>query len=364
MRRLASCLTVIGALGFAAPAAQAAEGWWEGNIGKSSITNCASIIQNAPYSEDGAWSWVGFWGNDANWPDAGQVFYAHTVVGGVGNACSGQRAWPELSLPSGVGLSVSAQNPIYCWALDFNAQTSTRETGPDCPQDGYTPAYGGQFALPALTQSQAAYTWPLPQGKGWEFWVPVTSNRQLRGTLANPCDCVSGYTKIFDGNSSPVLQSNAGLVNDPAGSGGGGGAAPTGTTPTHPVPAGAPGGGGGGGGGGLTLAAAFPSMSAPTGASAAALRRSGLAFTVLVGQSGSRIDATLSATKLSAKTVVLGKLTKKRVKAGKAKLSLKLTRAAKKRLRRVRSGKLVLRVTVSPPAGSKVTKTRKIRLRR
>ena len=369
-------MAVLGTLAFSAPAAQAAAQWYDGNVSRSYITNCASIIFPPAYTEEGAWNWVGFWADANNLPNPGEVFYVHTVIGAVGNACSGQRTYPSLSLPSGVSPAISAQTPVYCWAIDFQQGTSSQE-GPACPQAAYTGSYGGQWAIPALTQSQNAYTWPLPQGKGWEFWYPVVSNRQLSGTLANPCDCVIGYTKVLDGNSSPVLQPDAGLVIDPASAPTGGGGAPGDTTGTSPPIGSNPGGGSGqggsgqgGGAGGQTSVPppVFSSFTAPSTYSLARLRSRGLSVSALVGRAGSRVDAILSGSPrgrgVSAKRIVLAKATKKNAAAGKVTLKLRLTRAGKSALRKVRRGSARLRITVTPPGAAKASKTKKIRLRR
>jgi hypothetical protein len=64
--------------------------------------------------------------------------------------------------------------------------------------------------------------WPLPQGRGWEIQIPVTSNRALNGGFGACADCSGFATKILDGNSSPLLFPRQGLFvnNDVAGGGG------------------------------------------------------------------------------------------------------------------------------------------------
>jgi hypothetical protein len=379
--------------GFGAPSAQAANRWFDGNVSRSTITNCASIIFPPAYTEDGAWNWVGFYSDENDAPDAGQVFYVHTIFAAVGNACSGQRAYPEIALPSGVQLAISAQTPVFCWAIDFGQNTASRETQA-CPQQGYQASYGGQYAFPALGQDpQYAGTWPVPQGKGWELQIPVVSNRSLKGTLASPCECVNGFTKMLDGNSSPVLTPNAGLVNDPAppgGGGGGGGEIPGGGGGTEPEPGGGgpkpPSGGGTPGadtpaGAGTPATTTPPVVAPPPPAALASVRaprtlrvrkllRSGaFGITASVGQAGSKLVATLSGAPRgsrvnAAKRVVLAKATRTNVAAGNVAVKLKLTRAGKRALRRVRRGRVQLKVTVTPPGGTAVTKTSKLSLKR
>jgi hypothetical protein len=390
VRRAVLLLISLVLTGFAAPSAQAATRWFDGNVSRSQITNCASIIINQPRTEDGAWNWVGFFSDENNAPDAGQVFYVHTVFAAVGNACSGQRGYPEISLPAGVDLAISAQTPVFCWAIDFEQNTAAQETVA-CPQQGYQAFYGGQYAFPAENQDpQYAGTWPLPQGKGWELQIPVVSSRQLRGILASPCDCVYGFTKILDGESSPVLTPNAGLVAEPASAGGGGGPVTPGggggTTPSTGGGGGGTntGGGGGttntGGGGGATTPAApvttAPPPAALTGVLAPRtlrlgklLRAGAFSVTVGVGRAGSKVVAILTGAPRgdrvsAARRVVLAKATRTNVAAGNAKVKLRLTRAGKRALRRVKRGRVRLRVTVTPPGAAAQSKTSTLSLRR
>jgi hypothetical protein len=383
MRRLALALAVLALPAFAAPEAMAEAKWWDGEIKRSYITNCVSIIQNNPYQEEGAWNWGGFWGDDANWPNPGEVFYIHVVVGAVGNSCSGQRTYPTFSLPSGVSPAISQQTPVICWGINFETNQASQEPAEPngaCPQQPYTdPAYGGTYSIPAVNQQQYAYTWPLPQGRAWEFWYPVVSNRQLNGSC--PSDCLRVFTKMLDGNSSPVLDPQAGLVNDPPSAPAGGGTSPGGTTGTTPTVNPSPGGGGsagggsagggsGGGGGSGTIVPAppFTSFSAPSSLSVARLVRSGFTAGVLIGRAGSRIDAVLTGSPrgstLSARRIVLAKATKRSASAGKNTLRLRVTRAGKRALRRVRRGRAKLTVTVTPPGAAKVSKSKTLRLRR
>ncbi|HEX2233398.1 MAG TPA: hypothetical protein VHG69_08545 [Thermoleophilaceae bacterium] len=380
MRRLALALSVFALSGYAAPAAMADAQWWDGGIKKSHITNCASIIFNNPYTEEGAWNWGGFWADENNWPNPGEVFYIHIVVGAVGNSCSGQRTYPTFNLPSGVSPAISAQNPVICWGINFQNNTQGQEPAEPqgaCPQQSYgdqTMPYGGLWSIPAINQAQYGYTWPLPQGRAWEFWYPVVSNRQLNGLC--PADCLDMRTKMLDGNSSPVLNPTAGLVNDPATAPAGGGGAPgsiSGTTPqVTPDPSGGGGGGSGGGSGGTgttpTPAPVIGSIGAPGTARVASLLRNGFAVSVLVGRAGSSVNVVLSGSprgsSFSAKRIVIAKASKRGAPAGKATLKLRATRAGKRALRRVRRGRARLTITVTPPGGPKTSRSKLVRLRR
>jgi hypothetical protein len=199
-----------------ASTAQAAYQWYDGQIQKSRITNCVSIINGSPYQEDGAWNWAGFYVDQSNLPHVGDVFYTHVVVGGVGNACSGQYAHIEFTPSSGIQTAISSANPVICYAVNFNTNTETRDTA-DCPQTPQTGTYG-----PAFDPVGSSNPWPLPQGRGWEIQIPVVATREMHGIGASPCDCVAFSDWILDGNSAPWLHPNNGVYVLPAVSGGGG----------------------------------------------------------------------------------------------------------------------------------------------
>jgi hypothetical protein len=233
------------ALAFA-PAAQASPSWQDGLFQQSSITNCVSIIQGTPYQEIGSEAYTGQYADPNALPGVGDTFYTHVVVVALGNACSGQRAHIEITPPSGVSLAITAGTPVFCYALNFNVSPATASPDTaDCPQSPQGTVYGYGSSFDAVNPSQ---TWPLPQGEGWELQIPVTSNRVLNGGFGACADCMGYAVKMFDGNSSPVLQPHQGLFVQAASTGGGGlpggsgGApppAPTGTGTTTP-PASAP----------------------------------------------------------------------------------------------------------------------------
>ena len=382
MRRLALVLSLFAILASAGPA-QAANKWFDGGIQRSYITNCASVIFGSPYTEEGAWNWVGFYSDENNFPDAGQVFYIHTVFAAVGNSCSGQYARPEISLPSGVQLAISQQTPVFCYAFDIQSGQSSQKPAA-CPQQASQGSYGGQYGFncnPNDTGNcHSSGVFPVPQGKGWELQIPVVSNRQLRGTLASPCDCLHGFTKMLDGNSSPVLNPNAGLVNDPppAGGGGGGGGGTTPGTGGGTTPGTGGGGGTGSGGGGSTTggggtgtttttpstentsAPTFSSLGAPSSYSGRRLARSGLTITVQLGSGGSRVDAKLT----GPGGVVLARGVKLSAGPGKASVKLRATKKGARLLRRGRRMRARLRVTVTPPVGAKSAKSKTLTLKR
>lgn len=180
--------------------------WHDGNLAHSTIINCPSLA-GTPYQETGAEAYAGFYADQQNLPKVGEVFWVHVVFVALGAACSGQQAYPEITPPAGTQFAISATDPVYCYTLNFNTNppTSAREVQ-DCPQQPKAPAYGGAGGFGPLSQS----TWPLPQGRGWEIQVP------LRATQPTG-DSVKAYVKIFDGNNSPVLSSQAAVLVQAAG---------------------------------------------------------------------------------------------------------------------------------------------------
>ncbi len=175
-----------------------AVGWYDGTIVYSTILNCVSIIQGMPYTEYGIGTYAGFAADpDAARPAPGQVYYLHIVAYGLGNACSGQRIFVDFNLPANTSLAISPTNPVLCIA----------EGGADsgCPQSlPASPYNAGAFAIPS-PDSANLNTWPLPQGKFWEFRIPVTSST----TLSNAT--FQANVLALDGNSNPWLRPTAGI---------------------------------------------------------------------------------------------------------------------------------------------------------
>jgi hypothetical protein len=236
MQYVAALTAVAGAMAFAS-SAQAAPSWSDGPVEKSQITNCASIIFGSPTQEDGAWTWTGQFVDPANFPNINEVFYMHVVAGATGNSCSGQYVHFELNPASGVAFAPG--NPIFCYAINWNTNPPSAQQEPTwqmansptdgaCPQTGEGGGLGYGLSFDAYNEAgTAADPWPLPQGRGWEIQIPVTSNRALNGGFGACADCSGFATKLLDGNSSPLLFPRQGLfVNNAVP---GGGAAPGGT---------------------------------------------------------------------------------------------------------------------------------------
>ena len=90
--------------------------WYDGAFQESTITNCISIIQGTPYEETGATTYAGFFADPTSGqPAINSVYYVHVVLFGMGNACSGIRAYIEISLPANTSLAISGTHPLYCF---------------------------------------------------------------------------------------------------------------------------------------------------------------------------------------------------------------------------------------------------------
>lgn len=178
-----------------------AAAWYDGRIVYSTITNCVSIIQGFPYQENGIGTYVGF-AADPNTaqPGPGQVYYAHLVVAGLGNACSGQRAYLEISFPANTSLAISAANPVKCFAGGVPISPAS-----DCPQTLPPSSYNpGAYSL-FSTDAAHAYTWPVPQGAMWEFHIPLVSSTILTNST------FQANIWALDGNSNPWLHPQVGV---------------------------------------------------------------------------------------------------------------------------------------------------------
>ncbi|CAG0934367.1 hypothetical protein TFLX_03456 [Thermoflexales bacterium] len=182
------------------PTAPTAAAWYDGGIQYSSITNCVSIIQGFPYQEYGIGTYTGFYANpEAGQPSPNTVYYVHVVVAGLGNACSGQRAYIDLGLPANTTLAIDATNKVRCYydnvALPAN----------ECPQTLQPSSYNsGAYWIPSVDAAHANL-WPIPQGRILEIQVPVRSSAPLSNSP------LQAHVWALDGNSSPWLRPQTGI---------------------------------------------------------------------------------------------------------------------------------------------------------
>ena len=183
-----------------APQAPAASSWYDGLIEYSTITNCASIIFPPEYEEYGVGTYVGFLADpNAGQPAPNTTYYAHVVIYGLGNACSGMRAYIDLALPSNTALAITNVNKVFCF------YDGAPLTPADCPQT--LPASSlnpGAFQIPS-SDAAHAHTWPIPQGHNLEIQVPLVSSTSLTNSP------LQANVWMLDGNSSPTLRPTEGV---------------------------------------------------------------------------------------------------------------------------------------------------------
>jgi hypothetical protein len=185
----------------AAPSAIDTLAWYDGLIDYSTILNCASIIQGLPYQEYGAGTYVGFRADpNAGQPAINTTYYIHVVIAGLGNSCSGMRAYPDIALPASTSLAIDGGHPVYCYVNGVPISPSSA-----CPQSLPPSSYhSGAYAIPS-TDVAHGNTWPLPQGYTIEIQIPVRSSAPLS---SNPLDA---NVLMLDGNSSPWLLARQGV---------------------------------------------------------------------------------------------------------------------------------------------------------
>ena len=98
------------------PQQPASASWYDGMIQYSTITNCVSIIQGLPYQENGVGTYVGFMADpNGGQPMPNQSYYIHVVIAGLGNSCSGQRAYIDLALPANSSLAINSTDKVRCY---------------------------------------------------------------------------------------------------------------------------------------------------------------------------------------------------------------------------------------------------------
>lgn len=221
----------VAALLVTVPSAGADAPWNDGTWVQSSLVKCVINVE-----EVGAIAAVGYQGDPANLPKAGEVFYGHAAFGAATEACGGdQAAELDLVLPAGVSLAVDASHPIRCTYTDQNAPTVP---DPSCPTHAIAGTYG-----PQLAHDDAGDAWVLPPGRLFIIEFPLRSTRQLKGPAGGACpqtltdvvtpaanDCLVGALHLADGYSDPWLLPDEPMVIGPA-------SAPSPPAPSPPAPA-------------------------------------------------------------------------------------------------------------------------------
>jgi hypothetical protein len=175
--------------------------WYDGLTQYSTITNCTSIIQGLPYQENGAGAYVGFLADpDVAKPAPNSTYYVHIVIGGLGDACSGMRAYIDVALPANTSLAINSTDHMYC--LYDGLQISPAS---DCPQSLQASTYNlGAYNIPSVDTAHAN-TWPIAQGHILEIQIPVKSSTALTNSS------LRGNVWMIDGNTSPWLHPQQGV---------------------------------------------------------------------------------------------------------------------------------------------------------
>ncbi len=186
--------------------AAASPGWIDGGFANSSIINCGSIIWGSPYSEFGLMTYTGYYGDLGSAvpsPKAGDTFYVHVVVGAPGNSCSGQLAWVDIQLPTGV---TAAGAPV-CY-YDGVSSTDTACRAMASPYNS-----GALSIVRSLGSNFNTEVWAAPTGHTLDYVLPVTASGPVSGTLRS-------YIRALDGNSNPWLTPTSGMYVAPNGTSG------------------------------------------------------------------------------------------------------------------------------------------------
>lgn len=146
------------------------------NIG--SDTNCANGFD--PVLQD---AWVGYSERNLKIPAVGEVWYAHVVVGEVGNPCpeGGSYTDVEISLPPSTTFAISADNPVFCAVMDSTKHVNVyNRQNQGCPQAPLTGFQTGFYDFPAYIGSQAQL-WPIATGTALELMIPMRSTAPMSG---------------------------------------------------------------------------------------------------------------------------------------------------------------------------------------
>ncbi len=203
MRRLTLLASALVAIGLAAATPAGAASMWNENTAPAvSTTNCITGT-----TEPLSTSSVGWFGDPSAPPQLNTVFYARVRWFVTGKPCiGGARVAPELFLPAGSTLAISAANPVKCFTVNLQTGVRTQDTA-DCPQAPAVGVRGGLGFYPVGQSGGGA--WPTAQGFGWEIHVPMLATAPLSGVVSstNPAvacaDCLTAAVWSIDGVSSP-----------------------------------------------------------------------------------------------------------------------------------------------------------------
>jgi uncharacterized protein (DUF2141 family) len=187
--------------------ANAAVGWNEVSALPGALTTDINGQQEILGQASIAW-----YGDPNNQPQVNTVYYVRISWGVTGNPypAGGANVAPELFLPAGSTLAISAANPVTCFAVHFNTTPATfTQAIPECPQVPTTGLKGGLAFRPVPLMPPPPggnpVLWPSAQGTGWEIHVPILSTMPLSGIITNsPCtSCLTAAVQFNDGYFNP-----------------------------------------------------------------------------------------------------------------------------------------------------------------
>ena len=241
-RALALALLV---LAVSAGPAIAAPDWHSGEIESSTVTNCNFM------PEKGIDNLAQFYADKAALPKVGDTFYVRMMPARSGYGCGiGMHVHPEVVLPEGVSLAISASTPVKCQLWDYLKDIATPLDG--CPQTPQSGIYGPAFDKET---SEGPKPWPVPHLYGVVIELPLVSSRPLKGAAGRPSTClrvglgpppcsakaagdnIQLATWVSDGRLDPWLVPTVPLFVEPAGTSPGG-SQPGATTPPASTPPG------------------------------------------------------------------------------------------------------------------------------
>ncbi len=209
---LLSMLLVVCVWCLFASSAHAAASWQTGTTQESTITDCITS-SSSPGSAATAYVYEDY----SNPPPAGQTYYLAVTVFGIGDACSGQAADIDLTLPQDTSLNISSATPVTCFPLVSSGNTvvdGPSDTSGACPQDP-TSLGGGKYSFDMAANAGFDKTsfypfWGIPRGAGVELHIPVVSSAAFTGTAA-------AQVTMLDGNSNPTLTPSVSVIVGAAG---------------------------------------------------------------------------------------------------------------------------------------------------
>lgn len=189
--------------------ASAAPGWNEVTAMPVYTINC--ITQQ---TETLSLSSVAWFGDPNSPPQVNTVYYARVSWGVTGKPCTGgAQVAPELFLPQGTSLAISAANPVKCFAVNLSTFVTSAETT-QCPQAPSAGSVGGLGFYPSGATNAA---WPTAQGFGWQIQVPLISTVPLSGAVTSSDPTVACYACLtaavwsIDGVESPWAYPRVGV---------------------------------------------------------------------------------------------------------------------------------------------------------